>query len=227
MMLQMIPFPLWRLPRLTLAPLLLLLAACATSPFVGNLSLQTLQTSRQFVVQRLDQTWAAPPGALVMIERSLGTEGEQIVGLSNDTTLDGDNFLWLRARVPDGRSPGQFDLKSFLARTEGVPSPFTEVSDQNLRQARDALGTYFYLEWRSGGSTNCVLAFRRIDGAIRQLPRGTNVLEVMLRNCVQGSITQALAPIQDRQIAGARVAGSASSGTGNRMLSPLAGPPIE
>ncbi len=213
--------------RVVLLPLLMALVACVASPFVSNLSLQTLQTSQQFVMQRLDQTWAAPNGSLVMIERNLGVESEQIVGLVNQTTIEGDNFLWLRARVPDGRSAGRFDLNAFLARTEGVPVPFTTVSDQNLRRAVDSLGTYFYLEWRSGGSTNCVLAFRRIDGADRILPRGTNVLEAMLRNCVMGTIEEALLPIQDRQIGVSPVAGGTPAEGGSRMLSPLAAPPIE
>lgn len=216
-----------RLIRPVLFPALMVLAACTASPFVQTLGIETLQMSRQFVVQRLDQAWAAPRGAIVNITRSLGTEAEQIIGLVNETTIEGDNFLWLRARVPDGRNPGRFGLEDFLSRTEGVPVPFTRVSDDNLRQANDSLGAYFYLEWRSGSSTNCVLAFRRIAGATRILPRGTNVLEAMLRNCVQGPIEDALAPIQDRQIGVSATTGAQNVAGGNRMLSPLAAPLLE
>ena len=201
-------------------------AACATAPVLGSLGLDVLQSSQQFVTTRLDQSWAAPRGALIAIQRSLGVEQEQIIGLVNDTTIDGDNFLWLRARVPDGRAAGRFNLNDFLSRTEGVPVPFSAVSDQDLRQGTDTLGTYFYLEYRTGGQTNCVLAFRRIDGASRLLPRGTNVLEVMLRNCVQGSIDVALAPITDRQIGVGAVAGVQTAAGGTRMLSPLAAPEL-
>ena len=69
-----------------------------------------------------------------------------------------------------------------------------------------------------------MLAFRRIGGAERILPRGTNILEAMLRNCVMGSIEQALLPITDRQIGVAAAAGVSTGDGGNRMLSPLAAP---
>jgi hypothetical protein len=215
------------LGRTIVLPFLLALTACVASPFIGTADIQALQTSQQFSRQGLDKTWAAPSGSLVAIQRSLGTEGEQIIGLANETTLDGDNLLWLRARVPDGQNVGAFRLSSFLSRIEGVPYPFTIVSDENLKSTSDTLGAYFYLEWRSGGSTNCVLAFRRVDGRNRILPRGTNVLEVMLRNCVSGSIEEALLPIQDRQIGAAAVAGTTTTTGGTRMISPLAAPPVE
>ncbi|WP_018304770.1 hypothetical protein [Wenxinia marina] len=176
---------------------------------------------------RLSLAWAAPRGALIAIQRSLGTEQEQLIGLVNDTTLEGDNILWLRARVPDGRSPGAFRLDDFLSRTEGVPSPFANVSDDDLRRATDTLGTYFYLVYQTGGQTNCVLAFRRIDGAERLLPRGTNIMEVMLRNCVLGPVEQALLPITDRQIGVSAVAAVQTGEGGNRMLSPLAAPEVQ
>jgi hypothetical protein len=216
-----------RIFRPVLFPALMALAACSGSPFVMTLGVDTLQMSRQFVLQRLDQSWARPSGALINITRSLGTEAEQIIGLVNETTISGDNSLWLRARVPDGRDPGPFYLQEFMSRTPGVPVPFSHVSDENLFQAADSLGTYFYLEWRSGTSTNCVLAFRRITGAARILPSGTNVLEVMLRNCVQGTIADALAPIKDREISFSATTGTQDVAGSGRMLSPLAAPLIE
>ena len=216
-----------RLIRLVKFPAIMALAACTASPFVQTLSLDKLQMSRQFIVQSLDQSWTEPQDAIINITRNLGTESEQIMGLVNDTTINGDNFLWLRARVPDGRNPGRFGLQSFLSRTEGVPVPFSGISDTNLRQGADSLGTYFYLEWRSGSSTNCVLAFRRISGATQVLPSGTNVLEVMLRNCVQGSIAEALAPIEDLRIGPSATTETRHKVSGYRMLSPLAAPPPE
>ncbi|MFT4854394.1 MAG: hypothetical protein ACI9YR_002795 [Bacteroidia bacterium] len=216
-----------RMIRPALFPALMALAACTGSPFVQTQGHDMLQVTRQFVVQRLDQSWARPNGAMINITRSLGTEGEQIIGLVNETTISGDNFLWLRARVPDGRDPGLFDLEEFLSRTEGVPVPFSQVSNANLRQDTDSLGNYFYLEWRSGSSTNCVLAFRRIAGAARILPSGTNVLEVMLRNCVQGPIADALAPIQDGEIGFSATAGTQYDAGSGLMLSTLAAPLLE
>jgi hypothetical protein len=216
-----------RMIRHVLFPALTALAACTGSPFVQTVSHDTLQVSQQFVAQRLDQSWASPHGAIINIARSLGTEAEQIIGLVNETTISGDNFLWLRASVPDGSDPGNFNLEEFLSRTEGVPVPFSRVSDANLHQATDSLGTYYYLEWRSGSSTNCVLAFRRIGGAARILPSGTNVLEAMLRNCVQGPIADSLAPIQDREISFSATTGTQYDAGRGQMLSPLAAPFLE
>lgn len=213
--------------RPVLFPALMALVACTGLPFVQTVSHDTLQVSQQFVAQRLDQSWTRPHGAIINIARSLGTEAEQIIGLVNETTISGDNFLWLRARVPDGSDQGYFNLQEFLSRTEGVPVPFSRVSDANLHQATDSLGTYFYLEWRSGSSTNCVLAFRRIMDTARILPSGTNVLEAMLRNCVQGPIADALAPIQDREISFSATTGTQYVAGRGQMLSPLAAPFLE
>ena len=213
--------------RPVLFPTLMVLAACTGLPFVQTVSHDTLQVSQQFVEQRLDQSWARPHGAIINVARSLGTEAEQIIGLVNETTISGDHFLWLRARVPDGSDTGYFNLQEFLSRTEAVPVPFLGVSDANLHQATDSLGTYFYLEWRSGSSTNCVLAFRRIMSAARILPSGTNVLEAMLRNCVQGPIADALAPIQDREISFSATTGTQYDAGRGQMLSPLAAPFLE
>lgn len=216
-----------RMIRPVLFPALMALVACTGLPSVQTVSHDTLQVSQQFVAQRLDQSWARPHGAIINIARSLGTEAEQIIGLVNETTISGDNFLWLRARVPDGSDQGYFNLQEFLSRTEGVPVPFSRVSDANLLQATDSLGTYFYLEWRSGSSTNCVLAFRRIMDTARILPSGTNVLEAMLRNCVQGPIADALAPIQDREISFSATTGTQYDAGRGQMLSPLAAPFLE
>lgn len=215
-----------RRPRFALC-LLVVLAACVSGPQFGYLGVEILQKTAQFATTRLDRAWAAPAGAQIALERDLGHEREQKIGLINETTLDGDNFIWMRARVPDGFQPGLFRLSDFLGRVGAVPPPFTEVSDADLRSENDSLGTYFFLTYRTGGETNCVLAFRRINGATRQMPPGTNVLEVMLRNCVRGTIEQALAPITDRQIGVASTIATSPMSGGNRMLSPLAAPPVQ
>ncbi|MBQ2263595.1 MAG: hypothetical protein II336_19810 [Loktanella sp.] len=182
-----------------------------------------LQTSQQFFITQLRQTWATPDGALIAIERNLGAEREQVIGLQNDTTMAGDNYLWLRARV----SRNRFDLGDLLSRAPAVSTPFAAVNDRDLKSARDSLGTYFFLEYRSGGQTNCVLAFRQIDNTSRLLPAGTNVLEAMLRNCVIGDFAQALRPITDQQISvSANATVSATTGE-SRMLSPLAAPQLQ
>jgi hypothetical protein len=206
---------------------LLGVASCAPIPPNSYLSSDLLQRTTEYVLQRLDRAWATPRGSLIALQRPIGNEVEQVIGLVNDTALRGDNQLWLRARVPDGLPAGRFRLQEFLARVGTIPPPFTEVSDASLRSATDTLGTYFYLIYRTGGEVNCVLAFRRIDGARRLLPPGTSVMEAMLRNCVPGPVEAALLPITDAQIGVAAVAGVSPETGGDRMLSPLAAPMIE
>jgi hypothetical protein len=201
-------------------------AACQPIPPNSYLPIEVLQRTTEYMLQRLDRAWAAPSGSLIALQRPVGNEFEQVIGLVNDTSLPGDNQLWLRARVPDGFPVGRFRLEDFLGRIGTVPPPFTEVSDRDLRSANDSLGTYFFLVYRTGGEVNCVLAFRRIDGAQRLLPQGTSIMEAMLRNCVPGPIETALLPITDRQIGVAAVAAATTDG-GNRMLSPLAAPQIQ
>jgi hypothetical protein len=206
---------------------LVLLPACQPIAPNSYLPIEVLQRTTEYVLQRLDRAWATPSGSLIALQRPIGNEVEQVIGLVNDTTLPGDNQLWLRARVPDGFSAGRFRLQEFLARVGTVPPPFTEVSDRDLRSATDSLGSYFYLVYRTGGEVNCVLAFRRIDGARRLLPPGTSVMEAMLRNCVPGPVELALVPITDAQIGVSAVAATAMPQGGDRMLSPLAAPQIE
>ncbi len=185
---------------------------------------EEMQTSTQFTTGPLDAAWVAPQGGLVAIDRQLGPESEQVVGLANNTTLPGDNFLKIRARGTSGNNPGRFRLDDFTKRFGEVPAPFSKLSDSDLRTGTDSLGPFFWLEHRVGTQTNCVLAIRRIDGSRRILPPGTTVLEVMLRNCVRGSVEEALNPIRDSQIGVGAVQGGGPVTGGTRMLSPLAAP---
>jgi len=193
----------------------LALAACTTAPGLGSFGADVSRAGVQYSLGRLNQTWTATPQALLMIQRTGAGEGTQIVALENNTTLEGDNFLWLRAH--GGRPAGRFDLDGIVTRAGGVPAPFRSLDNRNLRTGNDSLGPYFWQEWRSGAATNCVLALRRLDSGTRSLPSGTRSLEVFLRNCVDGPIEQALAPILDAQIR----LGTAS---GPRVMSPLAAP---
>jgi hypothetical protein len=213
--------------RIAALAVLVLLPACQPTASGSFLPVDVLQRTTEYVLQRLDRAWASPSGSLIALQRPIGNEVEQIIGLVNDTALQGDNQLWLRARASGGVSGGTFRLQEFLARVGTVPPPFTEVSDRDLRSAADSLGSYFYLVYRTGGEVNCVLAFRRIDGERRVLPSGTSVMEAMLRNCVLGSVEAALLPITDAQIGISAAAATAVPSGGDRMLSPLAAPQIE
>lgn len=205
---------------------LLGLAACTTAPGLFAVGTDVMRHVTQYSLGRLDRLWAAPPAPLVMIQRQIGSESQQLIALENTTTLEGDNFLLLIARLPDGRNAGRFILKDFIARVGGAPYPFRTVSESSLRSAEDSAGSYFWLQYNAGAQTSCVLAFRRLEGSARVLPSGTNVMEALLRNCVVGTVEEALLPILGTQISVGTVATATSRTGDSRMLSPLAAPPL-
>ncbi len=200
----------------------LALAACTTAPGLGNFGADVTRSTAQYAMGQVDRLWTSAPGALTLVQRADAVEGIQLIGLENATSLSGDNLLWLRAYK--GRNSGRFDLEGLIGRVGGVPAPFQSLDNRNLRNGTDTLGPYFWQEWRSGGQTNCVIAFRRLESAARALPRGKNTLEVFLRNCVVGSMDMALAPIRDTNIRAGTTGRTSAATVGGRILSPLAAP---
>tara|TARA_R110000737_G_scaffold179779_1_gene203832 strand:+ start:1561 stop:2241 length:681 start_codon:yes stop_codon:yes gene_type:complete len=209
--------------RMVLAGVLLV-AACTTSPSLRLVTMDALKTTVQYTIGRLDKMWVAPSNAMIMINRKLGREEEQLIGLRNDTTMEGDNFMWLRTMGSQGFGTGRFQLESLLKDFGEVPTPFSSVSNKNLRNSEDSLGAYFWNEYRTGVNTICVLAFRRLSGGARVLPGRASNMEVLMRNCVQGTVDDALAPIRDGQIGFGVITMPSDRQGGNRMLSPLAAP---
>tara|TARA_R110000868_G_scaffold221493_1_gene473097 strand:+ start:21971 stop:22546 length:576 start_codon:yes stop_codon:yes gene_type:complete len=187
-------------------------------------TMDALQSTVQYTIGRLDKMWVAPGNAMIMINRKLGQEEEQLIGLRNDTTLEGDNFMWLRTKGANGFGTGRFQLENLVKDFGEVPSPFTSVSNQNLQNGQDQLGPYFWKEYRTGTQTICVLAFRRLSGGARVLPGRASNMEVLMRNCVYGTVEEALSPIRDGQIGFGVITTPAERQGGNRMLSPLAAP---
>ena len=202
--------------------LALALSACTNGIGVGPQSIASAKQNTQFSSLQLTNAWVTPTGGLTAIARKIGPDSQQIIGLANDTTISGDNFLWLRAR--SGHNAGRFALTDFSNSLEAVPSPFSKLSESNLQSHADSMGTIFWLEYAAGAQSNCILAFRRIDANRRLMPHGTDVLDVMLRNCVQGSVAEALNPIRDSQISVAAIDAAHTPPSGTRMLSPLAAP---
>jgi len=195
--------------------------ACVPLSLPNPLAKATLEESVPFAQIAAPAIWISQPAALLGLQRSFAGETEQIVALSNDTTLPGDNFILMVAYVRKGEDLPAFRLEEFVRRAGGAPAPFSKVSDRDLRSGSDSLGTFFWLEYRSGASTNCVLAIRRLGLGSRILPAQSSVMDVMVRNCVLGTIDQALDPIRDDRMG----FGTGSSGGGaTRLLSPLAGP---
>ena len=170
----------------------------------------------------LNQTWANAPGALIAGQRHLLSEREQRIGLENHTTLPGDNVLILRARYAPWQPVARAQLDGIVARAGGPLPPFRTVSEANLRSQTDAMGTFFWVEMRQPGDVVCVFALRQLPVAVRLVPQGTRAIEVVLRNCVQGTLDEALAPIRAERL-GVATAATAPQGT-SRMLSPLAAP---
>ncbi|MFD1913074.1 hypothetical protein [Halodurantibacterium flavum] len=184
---------------------------------------QTSEETQQYVVVPEARSWVRAPESLITIERVVGADGEQRIALENNTSLRGDNFLWLRARAP-GRSTAPLRLSEFLERTGGAPYPFTQIRDGDLSSGEDSLGPYVWAEQRSGVNTICVLGLRRITQAGRVMPQGTTVIDVMMRNCVEGTPAQALAPLRDERLAYFPATSGNLRASGNRNLSPLAAP---
>lgn len=178
------------------------LAACTSAPIfgklplLGDLGLVETQSKSSYARGNLNRIWAEPPGALIMLQRGASGDYEQLVGLENRTTLKGDNFLWLNA---NSGSAGQVnkgvDLKRLIARFGPVPSPFSKIDSNSISTGNDGLGAYFWQEYSAGPKTTCVFAMRRLGTGARSVPSGTRVLDLVLRNCVNGSVTDALAPI--------------------------------
>jgi hypothetical protein len=186
-------------------------------------SLVEAEQTTPFVMVPLNRMWVQVPGAIVATERGLVDSIEQRIGLVNQTAMAGDNYVQLRARIPQGREQGRLRYEEFMRRIGGLPAPFTAMKAGDLLTGEDALGVYLWAEQTNGG-TSCVLALRRLDSGMRQMPGDTSVMDVLLRNCVNGSVEQALYPIMAENI-GNYPGGSASQTTGgSRMLSPLAGP---
>ena len=183
-----------------------------------------VEDTAQFVSIPLNATWVFAPGAVTALQRNLLNSWEQRIGLPNRTTVPGDNALRLRARFVPGQDTGRFVYEEFLRRIGGLPAPFTAMKSGDLLSADDALGTYFWAEYRYGDSTICVLGLRRLNAGTRQMPGNTNALDVVLRNCVNGTAQDALKPITAANVGNYPGGSFAGASAPVRMLSPLAGP---
>ncbi|MCC5969775.1 MAG: hypothetical protein JJU15_07490 [Pararhodobacter sp.] len=159
------------------------------------------------------------PDALVVFERNLGPALEQRIVLPNTTALRGDNVIQIRAQTNASARLGEFNFAELTARFGGLPAPFERLTDSALMSGEDSLGSYVYAREMIGNSTQCVLVLRRLTVGARPLPSGTQALDVMMRNCVDGSLEAALAPVGERSLGvGGNVAGA------NYTLSPHAAP---
>ena len=183
---------------------------------------EALEQTEEFRLSPPSRSFVHAPEALIMMERSLGSSIEQHISLPNDTVIRGDNVLYLRARAGRETNIGLLQLQEFLTRMGGPPDPFERITESDLVNATDELGTYFFAERRVGTETVCVVAIRRLQHGARTLPRGADALDVLLRNCVRGSRADALEPIGARRLAVG--AGAGIDGGALQTLSPHAAP---
>lgn len=183
-------------PLLALVAGAVLLSACGVRlPGNTNSPTELAEATTEFRVVPASRGFISVPQALVVMERDLGGAIEQRVTLPNQTSLAGENMVILRAQQAGYARGTRFVLSEQLSQFGGAPSPFTGVSEGALTATTDSFGDITYTSMRPGGDVVCVLAFRRTQTGSRALPRGSRALDIMLRNCVSGTVEEALAPI--------------------------------
>lgn len=196
-------------------------AGCAVDAQNFGLTRAQIDERTPFVAVSASQAWVNAPDIRSVFQRHLGIEAEQKIGLVNNTTVPGDNMILLRTRTGSA-GLGRLRFEDLVARFGGLPQPFTNLSSGDLLQAEDEAGSYFWAGQMVGGSTNCILGIRRLDSGMRQLPGGAGIMDIIVRNCVNGSQQDALAPLLAAST-GVSAAVRAPDGS-SRMLSPLAAP---
>ncbi|PWE28715.1 hypothetical protein C4N9_12100 [Pararhodobacter marinus] len=166
-----------------------------------NPEMETLESTVQFAVVDPSRAMVNAPQALVVLERNLGVAVEQRIVLPNNTAVRGDNVLLVRAQTQRSAELTRLDFDEIATRFGGLPTPFERLTESSLRSGSDSLGSYVYATESAGPSTVCVLVLRRIGVGARPLPSGTQALDVVMRNCVNGSVDEALSPMSDRALA--------------------------
>ncbi|MGA0614053.1 hypothetical protein [Paracoccus sp. KR1-242] len=208
-------------PVLALALTAAVASGCSTDPQTFGLTRSQIEERSPFVAVPNSQAWVNAANTRSVLQRNLGAETEQKIGLSNASGVSGDNIILLRTRAGSSNL-GRLRFEDLVARFGGLPHPFTNLGSGDLLEAQDEIGTYFWTGQSVGESTNCVLGIRRVDGGMRQLPGGAGIMDIIVRNCVNGSQQDALAPLLANSIGIAPGAGGADGVS--RMLSPLAAP---
>jgi hypothetical protein len=166
-----------------------------------NPAIETLQHSSQLVVVPPGRALVHVPQALIVLERNMGVALEQQLILPNGSAVRGDNVLHVRAQTSTSARLTEFNFADISARLGGMPAPFERANLGGLLSGSDSLGSYVYARENIGVDTVCVLVLRRMNAAARPLPRGVQALDIILRNCVVGTVEQALSPLSDRTLA--------------------------
>ena len=184
-----------------------------------NPPLEVLENTVEYARVQLGRAMMHAPQALLMLERNLDQAVEQRIILPNDTSLRGDNVIHLRAQTSRSARLTEFSFDEITTRFGGLPAPFQRTDASGLMSGEDSLGSYVYARQSVGTTTSCVLVIRRLPPSARPLPRNTQSLDVMMRNCVIGDFEQAMAPVRS----GALGTAAAPQGTVYN-ISPFAAP---
>ncbi|ETW10661.1 hypothetical protein ATO8_21091 [Roseivivax marinus] len=197
-----------------------ILSACDTFPMTPSEFEGALERA-PLVNQSMSDAWVTADDAELVLEKALGPVREQRILLTNRTALPGENMIILRAHGKELATMGRFQPLSLIS-SEGTPFPFERFNQVSFRTVEDELGTMNYAVWTNQAQLNCVLVFRRLDAATRTVPVGFAVIDMMMRNCILGTVEEALKPARPHAIGYAATA----QGSDGRpeMLSPLAGP---
>lgn len=170
------------------------------------------------------ELWIVPKTASFALTGQLEGDDYQLIGLENPSNMQGDNFLLVIAKGSKSQKRLIFDPAKPIEKLKLNTAPFYDLGASQLRQQSIGGGKVFWKEKGTGGKVNCVLGFRRITEEQATLPRNVFALEMILRNCVQGSYASALNPILDRGV-NVNINGlSANKSTTPLWISPLAGP---
>jgi hypothetical protein len=166
-----------------------------------NPAMESLEHASEYGVVAVSRAMVHAPQALLVLERRLGGALEQRIILPNATAVRGDNILHLRAQTETSARSQEFNFNEVSARFGGMPHPFEQANPSGLLSGTDSLGSYVYARQNIGTDTVCVLVLRRLTAGARPMPRGTQSLDLIMRNCVVGTQEQALAPMGDRTMA--------------------------
>lgn len=163
-------------------------------------AIETLEQTTQYAVVPASRAMVAASDALVVLERNLGVAVEQRIILPNGTGLRGDNIIQIRAQTGASARLDQFGFDEVSTRFGGLPYPFQRLNAGELLGGEDGLGSFVYGRETVGADTVCVLVLRRLTVGARPMPRGTQAMDVMMRNCVNGTEAEALAPLGERPL---------------------------
>lgn len=168
----------------------------------------------------VSSAWVAASDGMVATQRTTRSAIYQRVLLPNATPLPGDNVLYLRTTRAAGFRGGALREGDIADVTGGIPPPFEQFEGTAIRTRVDDAGALLWTQEWVSGIYLCVLAARRMTFEQRVIPAQGDMLDVVLRNCVQtDDPEQALRPIHASAMLFPR--GVYAEGRAG-MLSPLA-----